>query len=129
MPEWRWDYIQQARKAGQWRDEQSLVNNLSRRLATLRKQAGAAQFTFHDLRRSCITNWAQKLPIHVVQKLAGHSDIKTTQAYYLSVQMDDLEKARRIQSAIPRRDPTDPRLTHSGQKRARRQGKQNEPNT
>jgi integrase len=29
-----------------------------------------------------ITNWAQKLPIQVVQQLAGHSDISTTRKYY-----------------------------------------------
>ncbi|MFC1737588.1 hypothetical protein ACFL1G_00880 [Planctomycetota bacterium] len=39
-----------------------------------------------DFRRSCITNWVRELPIHVVQKLAGHSDIKTTRLYYLSVE-------------------------------------------
>ncbi|MGB2755698.1 MAG: site-specific integrase [Phycisphaerae bacterium] len=59
-----------------------------------------AKFTFHDLRRTCITNWAKHLPVHVVRKLAGHSDIKTTQRYYLSVQEDDLEKARVVQSEV-----------------------------
>jgi hypothetical protein len=73
--------------------------------------------TFHDLRRSCITNWARHLPAHVVQKLAGHSDIKTTQVYYLAVQEDDLERARQVQSAILNGDPTDPLLTHFGQNR------------
>jgi hypothetical protein len=53
----------------------------------------------------------------VVRKLAGHSDIKTTQEYYLSVQEDDLEKARQVQSEILKADPTDPLLTHFGQKR------------
>jgi integrase len=118
-----------ARKDGSWQDEQKLVNNLNRRLATLRKRAGVAKFTYHDLRRSCITNWARHLPIHVVQKLAGHSDIKTTQAYYLPVQHDDLEKARRVQSKILRGGATDPKLTHSVQKRAFSQEKQNEPST
>ena len=73
---------------------------LNRRLATLRKRAGAAKFTFHDLGRTCITNWARHLPVHVVLKLAGHSDIKNTQCYYLSVQEDDLEKARVVQSEV-----------------------------
>jgi len=36
----------------------------------------------------------------VVRKLTGHSDIKTTQCYYLSVQQDELEKARSVQSAV-----------------------------
>jgi integrase len=59
------------------------------------------KFTLHDLRRSCITNWArQGLPIHVTQKLAGHADINTTQKFYLSVQDDDLNVARRAQQRI-----------------------------
>ena len=114
IPAWRWDYIQQALEAGRWKESQSLLNNLNRRLTTLRKKAGLAKFTYHDLRRSCITNWAKHLPAHVVQKLAGHSSIKTTQQYYLSVQEDDLEKARRVQSAILEVGLTDQKLTNSG---------------
>jgi len=117
LPKWRWEYIRRAQEAGRWDDRRSLLNNLRSRLATLRKAAGVTKFTYHDLRRSCITNWARHLPIHVVRKLAGHSDIKTTQDYYLSVQEDDLEKARRVQSEILKADPTDPLLTHFGQKR------------
>jgi hypothetical protein len=60
----------------------------------------------------CITNWAkQGLPIHVVQQLPGHSDLKTTQEFYLSAGKDDVNKARLIQKAIlgqlSAADPTD----------------------
>lgn len=113
VPAWRWSHIKDARKRGRWRERQSLVNNLNRRLATLRKRAGLAKFTFHDFRRSCITNWARALPTHVVRELAGHSSIKTTEQYYLSVQEDDLEKAWRVQSALLEVDPTDQILTNS----------------
>ncbi len=96
-----------------------LISN--RRLATLRKRAGVAPFSYHDLRRSCITNWAKVLPIHVVQQLAGHSDIKTTQQFYLSVRDEDLAKAQSVQQElvcnIPVVGATDPKLTHSGKKR------------
>ena len=34
------------------------------------------------------------------QKLDGHNDIQTTETYYLSVQSEDLTKARRVQSAL-----------------------------
>jgi len=61
---------------------------------------GVGSYTIHDLRRSCITNWARQLPIHVVQKLAGHSDSQATETYYLSVQPEDSTKARRMQSAL-----------------------------
>ena len=93
------------------------MNNLNRRLATLRRKAGLADFTYHDLRRSCITNWAKVLPAHVVGKLAGHSSIKTTQQYYLSVQKDELELARKVQAEILNLDPSDEAVTKSGQNR------------
>jgi integrase len=48
------------------------------RLKVFCKWAGVKPFCFHDLRRSCITNWARHLPIHAVQELAGHSKIETT---------------------------------------------------
>ena len=84
-----------------------------RELRTIRKKAGVGKFTFHDLRRTCLTNWAGRMPIHVVQKLAGHSSITSTQLFYLAVQKEDLEKARQIQSEILAAKPTDPELTHS----------------
>lgn len=115
VPVWRWQYIQHARQQGRWHEGLALVNNLGRQFHRLRRSAGVADCTLHDLRRSCMTNWARNLPIHVVQKLAGHSDIKTTQKYYLVVQKEDLEKARQVQSRILGSDLTDPLLTHSGQ--------------
>ena len=39
---------------------------------------------------------AQRLPIQVVQKLAGHPDMKTTQQYYLAVRQEDIAAAHRI---------------------------------
>jgi integrase len=99
-----------------------LVNNVLRRFKTLCRKAKVGPYSVHDLRRSCITNWARELPIHVVQKLAGHSDIRTTQRYYLSIQVEDLRKARRVQSKVLGKiledDLTDPKLTHLGQQRA-----------
>jgi hypothetical protein len=47
----------------------------------------------NHLRRSALTNWARYLPIHVVQQLAGHSDIAATRKYYLSVQSSDIDFA------------------------------------
>jgi len=48
----------------------------------------------------------------MVQQLAGHSDIRTTQKYYLSIQSEDIKKAQRVQSKllgkIPASDLTDP---------------------
>jgi integrase len=114
VPNGRWRHIRMARESGEWNDEQLLLNNLCRRFKTLRRRAGVAKCTLHDLRRSCITNWARELPIHVVQKLAGHSDIKTTRLYYLAVEQSDLEKARLVQEKTLGTRLTDPKLTHFG---------------
>ena len=121
VDEGRWEYYRAAVEAGQWRPQRDLVNNFLRRFKTLCRRAGVGPFTIHDIRRSCITNWAKGLAIHVVQQLAGHSDIKTTQQFYLSVQPEDLARAQALQSeavaGIPAADLTDPKLTHFAQKR------------
>jgi integrase len=114
VPAWRWEYIMKARESGKQTDARFLLNNLHRRFSTLRKHAGIAKCTLHDFRRSCITNLARELPIHVVQKLAGHSDINTTRLYYLAVDENDLEKARQVQQKILKTCLTDPLLTHFG---------------
>lgn len=122
MEQERWNYYQQQVSEGNWLQGQSLVNNVLRRFKTICRKAGVGPYSIHDLRRSCITNWAKHLPIHVVQQLAGHSDIRTTQEYYLSVQTEDIKKAQRVQSKllgpIPKSDLTDPLVTHSARKRA-----------
>jgi hypothetical protein len=121
MEQGRWDYYRQAVESGKWSGHRDLVNNFLRRFKTLCRRAGIRIYTIHDLRRSCITNWARHLPIHVTQQLAGHSDIHTTQAYYLAVESEDIAKAKRVQTGlmagIEQIKPTDPKLTHSGQKR------------
>lgn len=52
--------------------------------------------TFHDIRRTAITNWFyEKLEINEVMRLAGHSKYDTTVKYYLSVKDDLMNKARK----------------------------------
>jgi hypothetical protein len=72
--------------------------------------------------RSCITNWARHLPIHVVQQLAGHSEIKTTQHYYMSGRPEDFTNAQAIgESLLGRAVPagaTDQLLTYSARQQA-----------
>ena len=77
-----------------------ITSNLVRDFSVIRHRAGVKKCTLHDLRRSAITNWAQKLPIQVVQQLAGHSDISTTRKYYLSVRLVDLVRAGKILNGI-----------------------------
>jgi integrase len=116
----RWAYYRDQMDAKTW-TARDLVNNTLRRFQTLCRKAGVPKFTIHDLRRSCITNWARKLPIHVTQQLAGHADINTTRKYYLSVQAEDIRKAKRVQkSLLGELTPaaTDPKLTPKGQMRS-----------
>ena len=96
----RLDHILFRREMGTWDSDFEIVNNLLRSIEVVCKRAGVEYFTPHDLRRSCITNWAKKLPIQTVQKLAGHSNMETTRKYYLSVQESDLDLARKIQSKV-----------------------------
>jgi len=117
----RWEYYCECLTSRTWRSGQDLTNNALRRFKTLCRRAGVGPYTIHDMRRSCITNWARHLSIHVVKQLAGHSDIRTTQRYYLSVQPEDVNRAQAIQAAIlgriPDNDLTDPKVTQSRQKR------------
>jgi len=87
----------QARIAtGRWRPGAEVINNLPEGFAAIRRRANVAACTPHDLRRSAITNWARRLPIQVVQTLAGHADITTTRKYYLAVRPEDLQLAGRL---------------------------------
>jgi hypothetical protein len=53
----------------------------------------------------------------VATQLAGHSDIKTTQQFYLSVQPDNVTKAQKVQESllgsVLLSAPTDQKLTNS----------------
>jgi integrase len=92
--------LRRQKRKDKWNPRLSIMNNLLRDFDVIRKRAGVKDCTFHDLRRSAITNWAQKLPIQVVQQLAGHADISTTQKYYLAVRPDDLVLASRIVKSV-----------------------------
>ena len=96
----RLHHILALRSQGRWNPRKELVNNLLTHLKSLTKRAKVDTFTLHDLRRSCITNWARELPIQVVQHLAGHSSMETTRKYYLSIQEDDMDRARGVQDSL-----------------------------
>ncbi len=69
--------------------------NITRDFQAIRRRAGVPRCKFHDLRKSFCTNIARSTPLHVVQQLAGHADIRTTQKHYLQVQQEQIEAARR----------------------------------
>lgn len=69
-------------------------NNVWRDFGAVRRRAGVPPCSLHDLRRSFCTNISGAVPMHVVQELAGHSDIRTTRRFYLKVEPKLMEAAR-----------------------------------
>ena len=70
--------------------------NTWRDFDVIRRRVGLPPCCLHDLRRSYCTNLSRSMPMHVVQELAGHSDIRTTRRYYVKVQPELFEEARRV---------------------------------
>jgi integrase len=66
----------------------------------IRRLARIETGTFHDLRRTCLSNWvAQGLSLHEVKELAGHAGIETTERFYLAVRKDVVDRARAASEA------------------------------
>ena len=74
---------------------QIYIGNVSRDMKATIKRAGVKPWSkpLHTLRKSCITDWAGRYPIHAVKEWAGHADISTTEQYYLQVTEDQYTKA------------------------------------
>jgi len=92
--------IRERQRKGDWDTRSQVINNLDRNFRLLRSKVGIEECVLHDLRRSAITNWAKKIPIQVVQQLAGHEDISTTRKYYLSVRSEDLASANNFLNKV-----------------------------
>jgi integrase len=103
----RFQRIKELVEAGKWNDRKAVINNLTRDFEVVRHHSGIKKCTLHDLRRSVITNWAQELPIQVVQELAGHSNIATTRKYYLAVRAEDIDRANKLVNHILNRAESD----------------------
>ena len=101
VPPERFDRIQEARRAGKWtiRQGKCPIANFRRQWQIILARAGVEQGTFHDLRRTCITNWfAHGLSEYEVMIMAGHASFDTTRKFYMAVRNDLLAKARRASS-------------------------------
>ncbi|MCD6174488.1 MAG: tyrosine-type recombinase/integrase [Planctomycetes bacterium] len=73
----------------------SVINGFTGMFNEIRTKAGLKKGTFHDIRRTAITNWFYAgLEITEVMRLAGHSKYDTTLKYYLSVSDDLVDRAR-----------------------------------
>ncbi len=97
VPVARYEFIQEVRRAGRWSVDKgrSPLSKFCHHFNKIRARAGIETGTFHDLRRTCLSNWvAQGLPLHEVKELAGHASIETTERFYLAVRTDVVDRAR-----------------------------------
>ncbi len=97
IPAGRYDHIQAQRKTGKWKLEHGLcpVNNFTRRFQSILALAGIDNREFHDLRRTCLSQWlTDGLREFDVMNLAGHACLETTRTFYLSVRRDLIDRAR-----------------------------------
>lgn len=99
VPPKRYDYIQQElRPLGKWtlsNARNKVINNFTKMLNEILAKARVKKGTFHDIRRSAITNWFQQgLSEYEVMTLAGHAKFETTRTFYLAVSNDLADRAR-----------------------------------
>ena len=70
---------------------------LDRAFERVRDRAGFAGWSVYALRHYAITMWLRRgIPVHVVQKMAGHRNLATTQHYVHFLKADLEDAARRI---------------------------------
>jgi integrase len=94
----RYDRIQQTRQAGKWtiRQGKCPAGNFRRQWLIILSRANIDEGTFHDLRRTCITNWfAYGMSEYEVMIMAGHSSFETTRKFYLAIRNDLIDLARK----------------------------------
>ena len=96
------EHVQELRKKGKWTVEhgRSPLQKFCHHFNKIRRLAGIEFGTFHDLRRTCLSNWVvQGLSLHEVKELAGHAGIETTERFYLAVRKDVVDRARAASEA------------------------------
>ncbi len=77
------------------------VGNVDKQFKDIQRKAGLSPVgSLHDLRKTCLTNLAGKLPMHVVKEFAGHTNISTTANHYLTTTPDDARKVREASRAL-----------------------------
>jgi integrase len=102
VPVARYERIGKLRRMGSWDVEKGRcpVSKFCHYFNKIRAIAEIAAGTFHDLRRTCLSNWIiQGLTLHEVKELAGHAGIETTERFYLAVRKDVVDRARAASEA------------------------------
>jgi integrase len=83
-----WDEVAVTRNGKRWGQ-----NGLTQAFERAQERAGLSGWSFHKLRHFFVTELCRRgAPTHVVQRLAGHADLTTTQRY-AHVVAGDAEKA------------------------------------
>jgi len=98
----RYDHLQKIRTGNHWKQRYGdcPVNNFTRVFKKIQQHAGIESAKFHDLRRTCLTNWLTNgLGEYDVMHLAGHADFQTTHRFYSAVREDLLDHTREITQA------------------------------
>jgi integrase len=94
------------------------ANNVIREFHRRERQAGiktvGKKLSVHVLRKCCIQNWANELPMNVVKELAGHSNIETTNRFYSTVDDMHYDAAKKLGDKLLSSGTTDLFLTFSG---------------
>ena len=73
---------------------------LTQAFERVRDRAGLGGWSVYGLRHFAITSWLRAgVPVHVVQRMAGHKHLSTTQGYVHHLKEDLAEAARRIAKA------------------------------
>ena len=106
VPPARHARIQKLRQQGRWTARQCTcpVGNIREQFISIREKARIDHGTFHDLRRTCLTNWlAQGLSEYEVMILAGHASFDTTHKFYLAVRDDIMDRARQASTQVMER--------------------------
>jgi len=101
VPTHLYEYIQRLRQKGKWSQRRGLcpATNFRYQFKVIMKKAGIEKGEFHDLRRTCLTNWlANGLSEFDVMNMAGHASFETTRRFYLAVRSDLLDRARKASS-------------------------------
>jgi integrase len=106
VPPKRYERIQILRRQGKWVYSDTrlkLISNFRRDLIAIQQIAGIEDRTFHDLRRTTLSHWLSSgMSEYDVMNLAGHSDFSTTHGFYLAVNPNLVDRARKATASSVR---------------------------
>ena len=94
-------------------------SGLDQAFERVRDRAGLAGWSVYALRHYAITMWLRRgIPVHVVQKMAGHRNLATTQHYVHFLKEDLEDAARRLDDSRGNSGVTGSRRENGGSENA-----------